>query len=92
MLLLLQTLRAWGLIIDEMHFLAGAPKGRILDAIKPHIFFDDQHGHIKSAQKYGVPGAQVLSLISPLKSCAYLLSHPIRVRHSPACRALILYH
>ena len=68
MLLLLQTLRAWGLIIDEIHFLAGAPKGPILNAIKPHIFFDDQHVHIESAQKYGIAGAQVCGrLISPLE-------------------------
>lgn len=56
---LFQTLRAWGLHIDEIHFLAGAPKGPILSAIKPHIFFDDQHSHIKSAQEYGISAAQV---------------------------------
>ncbi|XP_067938966.1 cytosolic 5'-nucleotidase 1A-like [Watersipora subatra] len=55
----IKTLRAWGIRIDEIHFLAGAPKGPILNAIQPHIFFDDQHTHIDSAKKYGISAAQV---------------------------------
>jgi len=38
----MKTLRSWGLDIDEAHFMAGAPKGPLLDKIKPHLFFDDQ--------------------------------------------------
>ncbi|XP_029589148.1 cytosolic 5'-nucleotidase 1A isoform X2 [Salmo trutta] len=38
----LKTLRSWGLEIDEALFLAGAPKGPLLQKIQPHIFFDDQ--------------------------------------------------
>lgn len=60
----LKTLRAWGLDVDEMHFLAGAPKGPVLRAIKPHLFFDDQHSHILSAQEFGMPGAHVRSGIA----------------------------
>ncbi|KAK1796269.1 hypothetical protein P4O66_009345 [Electrophorus voltai] len=37
----LKTLRSWGLEIDEAVFLAGAPKGPLLQKIRPHIFFDD---------------------------------------------------
>ena len=59
-----KTLRAWGLEIDELHFLAGAPKGPILDAIKPHIFFDDQRSHVLSALEMGTPAAHVAHGIS----------------------------
>ncbi|XP_063771409.1 cytosolic 5'-nucleotidase 1B [Pseudophryne corroboree] len=55
----LKTLRAWGLEVDEALFLAGAPKGPILDKIRPHIFFDDQMFHIEGAQELGTVAAHV---------------------------------
>ncbi|XP_039250130.2 cytosolic 5'-nucleotidase 1A-like [Styela clava] len=55
----LKTLRGWGLDIDEALFLAGAPKGPILQKIQPHIFFDDQIKNVESGQKHGVPSAHV---------------------------------
>ncbi|XP_059213048.1 cytosolic 5'-nucleotidase 1A-like [Centropristis striata] len=55
----LKTLRSWGLEIDEALFLAGAPKGPLLQKIKPHIFFDDQMFHIEGAQELGTVSAHV---------------------------------
>ena len=55
----LKTLRAWGLDIDEALFLAGAPKGPILEKIRPHLFFDDQQKNIDSGRKHGVQSAHV---------------------------------
>ncbi|XP_007898596.1 cytosolic 5'-nucleotidase 1A [Callorhinchus milii] len=55
----LKTLRSWGLEIDEALFLAGAPKGPLLEKIRPHIFFDDQMFHIKGAQELGTIAAHV---------------------------------
>ncbi|XP_067840467.1 cytosolic 5'-nucleotidase 1A-like [Heptranchias perlo] len=55
----LKTLRSWGLEIDEALFLAGAPKGPLLEKIRPHIFFDDQMFHIKGAQEMGTIAAHV---------------------------------
>ncbi|KAJ4929068.1 hypothetical protein JOQ06_004688 [Pogonophryne albipinna] len=55
----LKTLRSWGLEIDEALFLAGAPKGPLLQKIKPHIFFDDQMFHIEGAQQMGTISAHV---------------------------------
>ncbi|XP_030262124.1 cytosolic 5'-nucleotidase 1A-like [Sparus aurata] len=55
----LKTLRSWGLEIDEALFLAGAPKGPLLQKIKPHIFFDDQMFHIEGAQELGTISAHV---------------------------------
>lgn len=45
------TLRDWGVFADETFFLGGIDKGRILQVLKPHIFFDDQLAHLKSAAK-----------------------------------------
>jgi len=50
----LRTLRLWGLDIDEALFLAGAPKGPILQKIRPHLFFDDSQRNIESGLKHGV--------------------------------------
>jgi 5'-nucleotidase len=46
------TLRDWGIEVDEVFFLGGIAKHRLLDEFKPHIFFDDQVKHIR-----GVAGA-----------------------------------
>ncbi len=43
------TLRHWGVQVDEGFFLGGLPKGPILARFRPHIFFDDQVGHITGA-------------------------------------------
>uniref|UniRef100_A0A8C6TUQ0 5'-nucleotidase, cytosolic IB b n=1 Tax=Neogobius melanostomus TaxID=47308 RepID=A0A8C6TUQ0_9GOBI len=55
----LKTLRSWGLEIDEALFLAGAPKGPLLQKIKPHIYFDDQMFHIEGAREMGTISAHV---------------------------------
>ncbi|XP_076841861.1 5'-nucleotidase, cytosolic IB a [Brachyhypopomus gauderio] len=55
----LKTLRSWGLEVDEALFLAGAPKGPLLQKIRPHIFFDDQMFHIEGAQELGTIAAHV---------------------------------
>lgn len=55
----LKTLRSWGLEIDEALFLAGAPKGPLLQKIRPHIFFDDQMFHIEGAKEMGTIAAHV---------------------------------
>ncbi|XP_062870707.1 5'-nucleotidase, cytosolic IAa [Trichomycterus rosablanca] len=55
----LKTLRAWGLEMDEALFLAGAPKGPMLEKIRPHIYFDDQMFHIEGAAEMGTIAAHV---------------------------------
>ncbi|KAK3532569.1 hypothetical protein QTP86_024159 [Hemibagrus guttatus] len=55
----LKTLRAWGLETDEALFLAGAPKGPMLEKIRPHIYFDDQMFHIEGAAEMGTIAAHV---------------------------------
>uniref|UniRef100_A0A8B9JSI0 Cytosolic 5'-nucleotidase 1A-like n=1 Tax=Astyanax mexicanus TaxID=7994 RepID=A0A8B9JSI0_ASTMX len=55
----LKTLRAWGLETDEALFLAGAPKGPMLEKIRPHIYFDDQMFHVEGAVEMGTIAAHV---------------------------------
>ncbi|XP_063041193.1 5'-nucleotidase, cytosolic IAa isoform X1 [Engraulis encrasicolus] len=55
----LKTLRAWGLEMDEALFLAGAPKGPMLEKIRPHIYFDDQMFHVEGAAEMGTIAAHV---------------------------------
>ncbi len=41
------SLRKWGIQADEVFFLGGIEKVRVLREFRPHIFFDDQLGHIE---------------------------------------------
>lgn len=45
------TLRKWDIRIDEAFFLGGMNKANVLEVYRPHIFFDDQTGHIESISK-----------------------------------------
>jgi len=54
----INTLRHWGVYVDEVFFLGGLEKSRILKAFKPHIFFDDQDLHLEQAA-HVVPAGKV---------------------------------
>ena len=54
----INTLRHWGVYVNEVFFLGGLNKAAILKAFKPHIFFDDQDLHIETASKL-VPAGKV---------------------------------
>jgi len=40
------SIKAWGLTVNDAFFLGGLEKAPILDVLKPHIFFDDQRRHL----------------------------------------------
>lgn len=40
------TLKSWDVEVDEMFFLGGIEKKRFLQIMKPHLFIDDQMGHL----------------------------------------------
>lgn len=44
----LKTLKGWGVNANDAFFLGGVEKGLVLSVLRPHIFFDDQTGHLKS--------------------------------------------
>lgn len=55
----INTLRSWGLPVDEAVFAGGAPKGPLLDAMGADFFFDDTGRHIESAALSNVAAARV---------------------------------
>jgi 5'-nucleotidase len=54
----LTTLEHWKLRVDEAFFMGGVDKTPILQAFRPHIYFDDQAGHCERAASH-VPTALV---------------------------------
>lgn len=54
----IKTLRKWGVYVDEVYFLGGLSKDKILKAMGAHIFFDDQDTHLIDSSKV-VPSAKV---------------------------------
>lgn len=64
------TLTEWGISADETFFLGGIEKSRILEVLKPHIYFDDQLVHLTPASKV-VPSVHIpfgVTNSKPLKS------------------------
>jgi len=47
----LKTLKSWGVNAHDAFFLGGVEKRLVLDVLKPHIFFDDQTDHLKTASQ-----------------------------------------
>lgn len=66
----INTLRQWGIYVDEAFFLGGIAKGKVLKAFKPHIFFDDQEVHLKDAALYVPSGRVLYASNSPLATTA----------------------
>lgn len=54
----IKTLREWGVYVDEVYFLGGVSKDKVLKAFGAHIFFDDQDTHLKSSSEF-VPSGKV---------------------------------
>lgn len=47
-----RTLKDWGVLVNDAFFLGGIAKGQILEVLRPHIFFDDQRGHLEGTSKH----------------------------------------
>lgn len=62
----IKTLRHWGVYVNEVFFLGGLDKSKILKAFKPHIFFDDQDLHLERASKIVPAGKVPYKSSSPL--------------------------
>ncbi len=43
------TMRTWGISVNEAFFLGGVEKRLVLEVLQPHIFFDDQRLHLDAA-------------------------------------------
>jgi len=42
----IKTLEDWNVSVDQMFFMGGIEKKRVLSTFKPHLFIDDQIGHL----------------------------------------------
>ena len=42
----INTMRNWGITVNEAFFLGGIEKKKVLEVLNPHIFFDDQKTHL----------------------------------------------
>jgi 5'-nucleotidase len=51
-----RTLMDWNITVDEALFLGGLDKGEFLKAFQPDFYFDDQRGHVESAQQHVATG------------------------------------
>ncbi|OJV43975.1 MAG: hypothetical protein BGO25_12635 [Acidobacteriales bacterium 59-55] len=66
----IRTLRAWRVRVDEVFFMGGAEKAPVLEAFRPHIFFDDQDVHCLPASGV-VLTARVFSPAQPAKQTTF---------------------
>jgi 5'-nucleotidase len=83
----INTLRHWGVYANEIFFLGGVPKSKVVKAFRAHIFFDDQDLHLDPAAKH-VPSGRVpyrsdsplfLPMASPLPAAALADDPPLLV-------------
>ncbi|MFF3659295.1 5'-nucleotidase [Streptomyces olivochromogenes] len=47
----IMSLNNWGVTVNDAFFLGGIDKSSIMDALRPHIFFDDQEIHLKGTSQ-----------------------------------------
>lgn len=64
----IKTLRKWGVYVDEVYFLGGWPKDKVLQAFGAHIFFDDQDTHVGPASLVVPSGKVFYETSSPLNN------------------------
>lgn len=46
-----QSLKSWGVTVNDAFFVGGIDKGAIVQVLRPHIFFNDQNSHLLSTSK-----------------------------------------
>lgn len=66
----IKTLRHWGVYVNEIFFLGGVEKTKVVKAFKAHIFFDDQDLHLDPAAKFIPAGRVPYRSDSPLSDAA----------------------
>jgi len=74
----INTLRDWGVRIDESFFLGGADKTQVLKIFRPHIFFDDQMTHLERARTVA-PSAHVPGRATQLEAFGDTIEAEVRM-------------
>lgn len=64
----IKTLRHWDVYVNEIFFLGGLEKTKVLKAFGAHIFFDDQELHLEPAAKVVPSGKVPYKSSSPLNA------------------------
>lgn len=54
---MINTIKSWGVDVNEVFLLGGIDKSRILDIMHPHMFFDDQLGNLSNLKN--VPAVHI---------------------------------
>lgn len=54
---MIYTLKNMGVEVNEAFFLGGIEKAKVLNIMKPHMFFDDQIGHLEHIDR--VPAVHI---------------------------------
>ncbi|MBA2954137.1 5'-nucleotidase [Nocardioides sp. CGMCC 1.13656] len=54
----IQSLKSWGVMVNDAFFLGGIDKGAVISVLRPHIYFDDRQGHLASTST-SAPAVQV---------------------------------
>lgn len=70
----INTLRHWGVYVNEIFFLGGVPKSKIVKAFRAHLFFDDQDLHLDPAAKHVPSGRVPYRSDSPLYTALPILA------------------
>lgn len=47
-----RSLKSWGVNVNDAFFLGGIEKAKVLEVMRPHIFFDDQTTHLDEAAEH----------------------------------------
>jgi 5'-nucleotidase len=64
----IKTLRSWGVYVNEIFFLGGVEKTKVVKAFQAHIFFDDQDLHLDPAARFIPSGKVPYKSSSPLNA------------------------
>ena len=80
----IKSLKEWGVRVNDAFFLGGIPKVKVLTILKPHIFFEDQMGHLTLASEvapsvhipYGIMNqpAEELDIVADVGAAATISS------------------
>ena len=63
----INTMRHWGITVNEAFFMGGVEKSKVLQIMQPHIFFDDQKLHLEPAASH-LPSVHIPFGIANIKS------------------------
>ena len=64
----IRTLMDWNISVDEAMFLGGLDKSSFLREFEPDFYFDDQRGHIESAQRHVASGHVPFGVANEVKA------------------------